>query len=85
VTGFTRTATNTYLMVIVNTGSAHQPLKDPGLTLTDTQGRSTKVPTEPLGVIAGQNILAKHTRQFILSLPPEYQDERYEAKLTAQE
>jgi fimbrial chaperone protein len=85
VTGFTRTPTNTYFMVVVNYGNAHQPLKDPALTLTDAQGRTTEVSTEQLSVIAGQNILGKHTRQFALSLPPEYQDERYEAQLTAQE
>jgi hypothetical protein len=72
-------------MVVANTGNAHQPLKDPVLTLTDAQGRTTKASTEQLSVIAGQNILGKHTRQFMLSLPPEYKDERYEAQLTAQE
>jgi fimbrial chaperone protein len=85
VTGFTRTPTNTYLMVVVNKGNAHQPLKDPVLTLTDARGRTTKADTEHLNVIGGQNILAKHSRQFTLSLPPEYKDERYEAQLTAQE
>jgi len=85
VTGFTRTPTNTYLMVGANTGNAHQPLKNPELTLTDAQGRIAKVPTEQLGVIAGQNILGNHTRQFTLSLPPAYKDEHYEAQVTAQE
>jgi fimbrial chaperone protein len=85
VTGFTRTPTNTYLMVVANTGNAHQPLKDPALTLTDAQGRTTKASTDQLSVIAGQNILGKHSRQFTLSLPPEYKDEHYEAQLTAQE
>ena len=85
VTGFTRTPTNTYLMVVANTGNAHQPLTDPMLTLTDAQGRITKVPTEQLNGIAGQNILGKHTRQFTLSLPPEFKEDRYEAKLTARE
>ena len=85
VTGFTRTPTNTYFMVVANSGNAHQPLKNPELTLTDAQGRTTKALTELLGVIAGQNILGNHTRQFTLSLPPEYKDEHYEAQLTAQE
>lgn len=85
VTAFTRTSTNTYLMAVVNTGNAHQPLIDPVLTLTDTRGRITKVPTEQLSAIASQNILGKHTRRFTLSLPPEFKDERYEAQLTALE
>ena len=72
VTGFTRTPTNTYLMVVANTGNAHQPLQDPTLTLTDAQGRATKVAKEQLSAIAGQNILGKHTRQFTLSLPAEF-------------
>ena len=85
VTEFTRTPTNSYLMVVANTGNAHQPLTDPVLTLTDAQGRTTKVPTEQLNGIAGQNILGNHTRQFTLSLPPEFKEERYEAQLTARE
>ena len=72
-------------MVVVNNGNAHQPLKDPVLTLTDAQGRTTKASTEQISAIAGQNILGKHTRQFTLSLPPEYKDERYEAQLKARE
>jgi fimbrial chaperone protein len=85
VTGFTRTPTNTYLMVVANIGNAHQPLQEPVLALTDAQGQTTKISTEQLSGIAGQNILGQHTRQFTLSLPPEYQAERYEAQLTAQE
>jgi fimbrial chaperone protein len=85
VTEFTRTETNTYQMVVTNAGNAHQSLKEPVLTLTDTQGRTAKVPPEQLGTVAGQNILGHHTRRFAVSLPPEFKDQSYQAQLTAQE
>jgi fimbrial chaperone protein len=85
VASFTRTETNTYVMAVTNAGNAHQPLKDPTLTLTDAQGRSQTVPTDPLAPITGQNVLAGRTRRFVLTLPPTFQEPSYQAHLTANE
>lgn len=85
VTSFTQTVTNTFVMTVTNTGNAHQPLIDPVLTLTDARGQTQKIAADQLLAVAGQNILAQHTRRFVLKLPPEFKEPSYAAQLTADE
>jgi fimbrial chaperone protein len=85
VTSFTQTETNTCVMIVTNAGNAHQPLIDPVLTLTDARGQTQKIPSGQILSIAGQNILAKHTRRFVLTLPPDFKETSYQAQLTADE
>lgn len=85
VTSFTQTETNTFVMTVTNAGNAHQPLIDPVLTLTDARGQTQKIPSDQMLSIAGQNILAKHTRRFVLTLPPDFKETSYRAQLTADE
>jgi len=85
VASFTRSATNTYHLILTNSGNAHQPLIDPTLTLTDAQGRRREVLADALVPVAGQNVLAGHTRRFVLTLPAEFQDASYQAQLTTHE
>lgn len=84
VTGFARTATNTYVMSVTNAGSAHEPLKEPTLTLTDAQGHKLDVPADRLRAIAGENMLAGSARRFVLTLPAEFKEPTYQAHLTVQ-
>jgi fimbrial chaperone protein len=85
VASFTRSETNTYVMLAANAGTAHQPLKDLVLSLTDAQGRKSDVPVDALGPVAGQNVLAGSTRRFVLTLPGEFKEPTYQAHLTANE
>ena len=82
VASFTRNATNAYVMTITNSGTAHQSLVEPTLALTDAQGRKLGVPAEALSPIAGQNVLAGHTRRFALTLPDTFSEPSYQAQLT---
>jgi len=85
VTSFIQTETNTCVMTVTNAGNAHQPLIDPALTLTDARGQIQKIPSGQILSIAGQNILAKHTRRFALTLPTDFKETNYQAQLTANE
>jgi fimbrial chaperone protein len=85
VASFTQTETNAFVMTVTNAGNAHQPLIDPVLTLTDARGQTQKIPSGQVLSIAGQNILAKHTRRFVLTLPPDFKQSNYQAQLTADE
>lgn len=85
VTGFARSETNTYVLTVTNAGTAHQPLREPALALTDAQGRKREVPADSLAPVAGQNVLAGHARQFVLTLPADFQETAYQARLTADE
>lgn len=84
-TAFTRSGPHTWLLTVVNSGQAHQNLVDPTLTLTDAAGRSREVPAEVLRPLAGANVLAGHTRRFVLTLPADFSEPSYRARLTAHE
>lgn len=84
-TGFNRTATNTYLLTVTNSGRAHQNLMKPGLAVTDAQGRRREVPAAALRSLESENVLAGRTRRFVITLPGDFTESSYQAELTANE
>jgi len=85
ITSFERTETNTFLMTVTNGGNAHQALVEPELTLIDSQGRARTLAAEQIQSIAGQNILAHHTRRFVVTLPAEFSERAYQAQVKINE
>lgn len=85
VAGFGRTGTNTYVLTVTNAGTAHRALLNPKLTLTGAQGSDRDVPTDSLTPISGENVLAGRTRRFVLTLPREFNEASYRARLTTDE
>src|SRR5690606_27607312 len=55
-------------LVFANTGSAHTLLTDLTLTVRDGSGQVI-LGKEELGNVAGQNLLAGHTRRFVIPWP----------------
>jgi fimbrial chaperone protein len=78
-------ATNSYELTLRNAGTAHQGLRNCALTLTDTAGRSTVLRTNQLGNVEGQNVLALRTRRFLVTLPDDFKQPDYQAKLQVDE
>jgi fimbrial chaperone protein len=72
---------NSYELVITNAGNAHQGLRNPVLSLTDTQGHKTDLSADQLPTVAGENILARHTRRFLVTLPPNLKEQDYHAQI----
>jgi fimbrial chaperone protein len=85
VPSLTRTPTNFYQLVVLNAGSAHQNLIKPSLTLTAAGGRTIQVSTNQLTSIEGENVLSHHTRNFLIALPPELQEQAYQAQIKVDE
>lgn len=85
VTGLTRAEDGSYLLVVTNAGTAHQSLMRPSLALTDTRGQRREVPADALKPLESENVLARHTRRFVLRLPPDFTESSYPAQLTADE
>ena len=81
VESLTRTSTNLWRLAIANIGNAHCNLSNPSLTLADAAGHKTEISTNFLTAINGENILPHHTRNFLISLPPEVKEQVYQARL----
>ena len=61
-------------LLIENRGSAHNLLRNPKLDIT-AQNESVTLLKDDLKILANQNMLAQHTRQFLLPLPGEFTDQ----------
>jgi fimbrial chaperone protein len=85
VAGFTRTGTNTYVLTVTNAGTAHRPLINPKLTLTGAQSQDRDAPADSLGPISGETVLAGRARRFVLTLPADFTEPSYRARLTTDE
>lgn len=85
VKSLTKTSTNLWRLVVVNAGNAHQNLSNPSLTLTAPSGRIIEVSTNFLAPINGENILPHHTRDFLISLPPQLKEQDYQVRLNENE
>lgn len=85
VGGCVRTETNTYVLTVTNSGTAHRVLREPKLSLTDPQGQRREVPSEALQPVASENVLAGRTRRFVLTLPGGFTEASYQAQLMADE
>lgn len=66
---------------LANTGNAHQLLRDPSLTLT-VGSTSIHLGPEQLPMLASQNILAGHAREFVLPWPADLPAGTVEAALS---
>jgi len=88
VIGLTRstgTTSNVYALVITNSGSAHQGLRGPVLSITDTPPHQVDIPANQLPTVAGENVLAHHARRFQVILPPNLTKQDYPALLHVEE
>ena len=85
VADLTRTATNTHVLTVTNAGTAHRSLVNPKLVLTGAQSQNLDVPADSLSPLAGENVLAGHTRRFVLTLPASFAETSYRARLTTDE
>lgn len=74
-----------YQLVITNEGNAHQGLGNTVLSLTDAQGQKTDIPAGQLPTVAGENILARHTRRFLVTLPSNLKEQDYHAQIHLEE
>ena len=81
----TDTSSNSYALVVTNSGGAHQGLRGPLLSVTDAQGHQIDLPASQLPTVAGENILAYHTRRFLVSLPPNLKEQDYHARIHVEE
>lgn len=77
--------TNAYEFSVSNHGTAHQGLVNPTLTLTDSQGNKTELRAEQLPGVAGQNVLALHTRRFRVGFPAALKEQQYQAEIRVDE
>ena len=78
-------STNLYELTVANTGGAHQGLINCVLTVTDDKGQSTVLKAGELDTIEGQNILARHRRRFLVTLPANLREQEYHAELKVDE
>lgn len=81
VESLTKTSTNLWQLVVTNAGSAHCNLSNPSLTLIDAAGQKTEVTTNFLAAINGENILPRHTRNFLIPMPPQIKEQAYQVRL----
>lgn len=85
LTRSTEAGSNLYTLVVTNSGSAHQGLRDPILSVTDAPSHQVDIPASQLPTVAGENILAYHTRRFQVTLPFNLKEQNYHARLHLEE
>ena len=77
--------TNLYELTLLNSGNAHQGLKNPTLKITAAPGQETSLTNSQLNTVEGQNVLAHHTRRFSVALPADLTAPVYPALLMVDE
>ncbi|MCX8107866.1 MAG: fimbria/pilus periplasmic chaperone [Verrucomicrobiae bacterium] len=76
-----RTPTNTYVLSVTNKGNGRYQFRNPRLQLTDSFGKTYKVPAEILDTLQGSSVFPHRRRRFILNLPGEFTEQSYTPRL----
>jgi fimbrial chaperone protein len=86
VTSFARSATNNlWQLTVTNAGNAHVNLLNPTLILSGPDGEAVTQATNRMDSIEGENVLPRHSRNFLVPLPAGLTEPAYRARLHVDE